>query len=45
MLDILLATPRIRLAELPTPVQYCPRLTAYLEGRDHSISGANCCVS
>ena len=32
MLDILLATPRIRLAELPTPVQYCPRLTAYLEG-------------
>jgi L-cysteate sulfo-lyase len=32
MLDTLLATPRIRLAELPTPVEYCPRLTAYLGG-------------
>ncbi len=32
MLDTLLAAPRVRLAELPTPVQYCPRLTAYLEG-------------
>lgn len=32
MLDTLLAAPRIHLAELPTPVQYCPRLTAYLDG-------------
>jgi len=32
MLDTLLTTPRIRLAELPTPVQYCQQLTAYLGG-------------
>ena len=32
MLDTLLATPRLHLAELPTPVQYCERLTAHLGG-------------
>ncbi|QBD74652.1 D-cysteine desulfhydrase family protein [Ktedonosporobacter rubrisoli] len=32
MRDTLLATPRINLAELPTPLQYCPRLSAYLDG-------------